>query len=212
MDPQLEDIARLMQQAGIEPHWVEAVLTLARDSEGVGDLMLLWASAENDEDRDGTIECIQDLLDDHEPPVITPPIRSHRELNATGERLRSYKDELRAMINAKGGVSAVARQGGLPQPSLSRLLSSGAWPRASTLNRLAQGLGVEVALIHPDHLTSGVRPVLAMATSEAPPLVALAVNDPAPRANVPFWRDHELRPDMRRRAQGDRLAARHRAR
>lgn len=212
MDPELEDIARLMLKAGIQPRWVDATLALARTSEGVGDLMLLWASAETDEDRDGTIECLQELLDDHEPPVIAPLIRSHRELNATGARLRSYKEALRTLIDAKGGVSAVARQGGLPQPSLSRLLSSGAWPRASTLNRLAQGLGVDVAMIHPDQLMVGARPALAMATSEVPPLVAFTVSDPAPLADAPFWREHEQRFETRRRAQGGRLAARDRAR
>ncbi|MBK9370398.1 MAG: helix-turn-helix transcriptional regulator [Deltaproteobacteria bacterium] len=211
MNPELEDIARLMVKAGIQPRWVEAVLGLARSSEGVADLMLLWASAENDEDRDGTLACIQDLLDDHEPAVIAPPIRSHRELNATGERLRSYKDALRTLIDAKGGVSAVARGGGLPQPSLSRLLSSGAWPRASTLNRLAKGLGVDVATIHPDQLSVGTKPVIVMATSEVL-LVALTASDPA-LADAPFWRDHEPSSETRRRrAHGGRRAARDRAR
>jgi transcriptional regulator with XRE-family HTH domain len=39
-------------------------------------------------------------------------------------------------------VSEVARKSGIPQPSLSRILSSGSMPRRSTLYKIANALGL----------------------------------------------------------------------
>lgn len=46
------------------------------------------------------------------------------------------------LIDRHGGISAVARKSGIPQPSLSRMLSSASMPRKSTLYEIAVALGV----------------------------------------------------------------------
>jgi DNA-binding phage protein len=50
------------------------------------------------------------------------------------------KAKLRKLIDQHGGVSAVAKLTGIPQPSLSRMLNSGSIPRRSTLYRIANAL------------------------------------------------------------------------
>lgn len=52
------------------------------------------------------------------------------------------KAKLRKIIDKHGGVSAVAQKSGIPQPSLSRMLSSPSIPRRSTLYRIANALGL----------------------------------------------------------------------
>jgi DNA-binding phage protein len=50
------------------------------------------------------------------------------------------KAKLRQIIDRHGGVSAVAKRCGIPQPSLSRMLSSPSVPRRSTLCKIANAL------------------------------------------------------------------------
>jgi DNA-binding phage protein len=52
------------------------------------------------------------------------------------------KRRFRDLIDRHGGVSAVAKKSGIPQPSLSRLLKSASMPRRSTLYKIAVALGV----------------------------------------------------------------------
>ena len=59
------------------------------------------------------------------------------------------KAKLRQIIDKHGGVSAVAQKCGIPQPSLSRMLSSTSVPRRTTLYKIANALDLsetEIAL------------------------------------------------------------------
>lgn len=139
-----------MLEAGLPEKWVADLSAAARTWPGINDLMDAWDSAENDEDRDGAIEVMQDLLNDLERPIISHTTNSCEELKAEGERLRAYKDGLRVMVEAGGGISAVAERAGMPRPSLNRLLTSGAWPTQGAVAQLALGLGVDVDALYPD--------------------------------------------------------------
>jgi DNA-binding phage protein len=57
------------------------------------------------------------------------------------------KARLRQIIDKHGGVSAVAKKSGIPQPSLSRMLGSASIPRRSTLYKIANALGLSEAEI-----------------------------------------------------------------
>jgi DNA-binding phage protein len=57
----------------------------------------------------------------------------------------AFKKRLRDLIDRKGGVSFVAQQSGIPQPSLSRLLNSVSMPRRSTLYKIANALNLPEA-------------------------------------------------------------------
>jgi DNA-binding phage protein len=61
------------------------------------------------------------------------------------QRVMTDKARLRDLIDQHGGVSAVAKKSGIPQPSLSRMLSSASIPRRSTLYKIANALDLSEA-------------------------------------------------------------------
>ncbi len=58
------------------------------------------------------------------------------------ENIRAYKDALRKLVDAKGGVSQVAQLMSITQPSLSRMLNSESPIRRNYLNKLLEILEV----------------------------------------------------------------------
>lgn len=106
--------------------------------------MELWSELpDGDPERGEAIADIQDLIDDHrEAPAVPfqkPKIRFD-ELDRVVQGIVAGKERLRAIIDRHGGVSAVARKTGIPQPSLSRMLSDGSMPRRTTLYKIAEAL------------------------------------------------------------------------
>ncbi len=154
MMQEVNDIAIKMVDSELPSSWVERVMRLAEESEGVHDLMHSWSESLTDEDRDHAIVVLQECLDDQEPPVVDyPDILSCRALRQEGIRLYMYKSALRSRIDAHGGVEAVARCMDVPAPALNRQLTSGAWLRASTIHALADALGVEVLNLYPNSIS-----------------------------------------------------------
>jgi len=134
-----------MKDSGLPAEFAVSALKLAEQSRGVFGLMILWSKAQSDEDRDACITEIQEALDDAAEPkgIKHRPRVSYDSLDRIVEAIRQHKGRLRAIIDAHGGVVAVARKSGIPQPSLSRLLNSGSMPRRTTLHKLAEGLDLE---------------------------------------------------------------------
>jgi hypothetical protein len=135
-----------MQSAGLEHEFIVKASELARTDQGVYDLMALWMDASSDpSERDEIIADIQDSLDDYadapQEPMHKPYIKYDR-LADVGQRVMAEKIKLRQIIDRHGGVSAVAQKSGIPQPSLSRMLSSPSIPRRSTLYKIANALGL----------------------------------------------------------------------
>jgi DNA-binding phage protein len=54
--------------------------------------------------------------------------------------IANFKVKLKDIIDRHGGVVAVSKKIGMPQPSLSRMLNSGTMPRRSTLYKIAKAL------------------------------------------------------------------------
>lgn len=149
MTDELELIALRMLRT-LPREWVYRVAEQAQTRESYRMFLVMWRDAEDDAERDAVVADLQELLDDREPSPDRPVIRSSADLDALVRQRRAHKDHLRAMIDARGGVSEVARKAGIPQPSLSRMLTSGAAPRASTLAKLAAAMGVSVSRLTPD--------------------------------------------------------------
>jgi transcriptional regulator with XRE-family HTH domain len=63
--------------------------------------------------------------------------------------IAAWKTRLRHLVEARGGVSVVAKRAGMRQPSLSRLLNSASVPRSSTVHRLARALDIPVGSLLP---------------------------------------------------------------
>ena len=146
----LAEIVVEMNRQGIPRDFIAAVDELARVDAGVFELADMWFEGE---DRDECLADLQDLVDEAEElpraPAAKPSI-PFDELDDVGDRVVQFKKRLRDIVDRQGGVSAVAKKVGMPQPSLSRLLNSASMPRRTTLYRIANALGVPEAEIVTD--------------------------------------------------------------
>ncbi|MCB9764719.1 MAG: hypothetical protein H6739_33395 [Alphaproteobacteria bacterium] len=155
-----------MVDSGVPLAFVKELMALVEASPAIQGLIRMWDQEPDAQERAETLVALQELVEDnaHEPGA-----RSAERLDdddaLLAERM-AWKAHLRRLVDAHGGVSAVARRAGLPQPSLSRMLSTPSEPRAKTLMRLAAAMGVEVGALHPTedepeknvvHLSEGYR-------------------------------------------------------
>jgi len=135
-----------MGRAGLDQDYIVAASELARIDQGVYDLMALWIEAENDpEERNEIVADLQESIDEYREAPSTPQKRPYikfDQLDDVARRVMAEKAKLRQLIDKNGGVSAVAQRAGIPQPSLSRMLSSPSIPRRSTLYKLANAMDV----------------------------------------------------------------------
>ena len=125
----LAEIVVEMNRQGIPREFIAAVDELARVDAGVFELADMWFEGE---DRDECLADLQDLVDEAEELPRTPaakPSIPFDELDDVGDRVVQFKKRLRDIVDRQGGVSAVAKKVGMPQPSLSRLLNSASMPR-----------------------------------------------------------------------------------
>jgi DNA-binding phage protein len=135
-----------MVAKGLSIAFVDRALRLAADDQGAFELIELWAEARTRKDRDAAIADLQDAIDEAlEMPrgIIEKPKVGFESLDAVAGRVMKHKQRLRALIDAHGGISEVAHRSGIPQPSLSRMLSSASMPRRTTLYRIARALEVD---------------------------------------------------------------------
>lgn len=131
-----------MVQAGLPAAFVLRIVELARESEGVDDLLHLWAEAPDAEERQQVEADLYAMIEDREPTGGLPQVPSEDGGEALLATRRAQKEHLRRLVASHGGVSEVARRADIPQPSLSRLLGSVSEPRPATLNRLAAAMGL----------------------------------------------------------------------
>ncbi|MGB0678930.1 MAG: helix-turn-helix domain-containing protein [Polyangiales bacterium] len=140
-------IATAMSQAGLPERFVADAVKTAIDFEGVYDLMCMWQAEEEAKERDAIVADLQDLIDDcrgtRQGKATT--IRFD-DLEAIARDVRTFKTALLTIVNQRGGVTAVARQIGMPQPSLSRFFNTDSIPRRSTLLRIAEAL--DLSAVH----------------------------------------------------------------
>ncbi len=133
-----------MEKAGVDRTFIVEADELARRDQGVFDLMELWAAAAHDRaEREELIADIQESIDDYRDAPALPqqrPYIRYGQLSDVAKRVMAEKAKLRKLIDKHGGISAVAKKSGIPQPSLSRMLSSPSIPRRSTLYKIANAL------------------------------------------------------------------------
>ena len=146
---QVKAVAAEMVRSGLDFDWVVAVAKVAKLDQGAFALMKLWHESDS-KTKSEIIADLQDTLDDY---VDAPPEPTERpkipfeDLDPVTRQILAEKKKLRALIERHGGVSAVARRCGIPQPSLSRMLNSASMPRRSTLYRIAVSVGIPEAEI-----------------------------------------------------------------
>jgi DNA-binding phage protein len=135
-----------MNRVGLDSNFIVAASELARADQGVFDLMALWLdTAGNAAERGEIVADIQESIDDYQDAPSAPlkkPYINFDKLDDVAQQVMAKKAKLREIIDRNGGVSAVAQKTGIPQPSLSRMLSSPSIPRRSTLYRIANALNL----------------------------------------------------------------------
>jgi hypothetical protein len=140
----LAEIMVAMKKAKLDQSFIVAASDIAREDEGVFDLMDLWLRAAGDHaERDELGADLQDAIDEEADAPATPmkkPYIKFDKLDLVVQKVVEDKERLRQLVERHGGVSAVARKAGIPQPSLSRMLSSASMPRRSTLYKIANAL------------------------------------------------------------------------
>ena len=140
-------IAVEMKAAGLPINFIGAWMELSDHDKGVFELGELWKEESAEGERGELVVAIQELLDEAAElpsrPVEKPRI-GFGKLDDVADSIVKHKRRLREVIDRDhGGVSAAAAKIGLPQPSLSRFLSSASMPRRTTLYRIARGLGLD---------------------------------------------------------------------
>jgi DNA-binding phage protein len=140
-------IAVEMKAAGLPTSFIGGWMELSDHDKGAFELGELWVEESDEEERGELEAAIQDLLDEAaELPAepIEKPRIGFGNLGAVATSILEHKAHLRALIDRDhGGVSAAAAKIGMPQPSLSRFLSSASMPRRTTLYRIAKGLDLD---------------------------------------------------------------------
>jgi hypothetical protein len=146
---ELYQIAAEMAAAGLPSSFVVAAVKRAEAYEGTFDLMVLWREAAHDpdgeEEREQIIADLQEMIDedsDSRPGIEEKPYIQFDELKSVADKVLLLKSELRKKVDAWGGINKLARETGIPQPSLSRFFASAAMPRRTTLYRIAKALNL----------------------------------------------------------------------
>lgn len=146
-DDSLMACVEAMRTAKLPSAFVLDAAMLARRDNAILGLMLLWQTSDK-EDRLEIEADLQDHIDDDRelPQASTGPVEKpkigYSHLGDVANSVAAFKAKLRDHIDQAGGVARVALLTGMPQPSLSRLLSSGSMPRRTTLYKIAKAIGL----------------------------------------------------------------------
>ena len=135
-------IAHEMDRAGLAASFVAAAVRVASDYEGAADLMVLWSEERSPDERDAIVADLQEMIDEvaELSGVTQKPRIGFNDLDEVAKRVVAYKRKLRESVDKWGGVSRLARETGIPQPSLSRFFNTAAMPRRTTVYKIAQAL------------------------------------------------------------------------
>jgi len=138
---ELMQIGTNMSQSGLPSSFVAAAVETAFEFEGVYDLMRMWEDENDKTEKDEIIADIQDLIDDcNQLEKIEGTYIRFDDLEAIAKNIRSFKDNLRLVVDERGGLNHLAELTGIPQPSLSRFFNSASMPRRNTLLKIAKAL------------------------------------------------------------------------
>lgn len=144
---QVYEIATEMKKdTTLSPEFITAAVDLALKDQGVFELLSLWIGSIDADEKAEIVSDIQEMIDEYTSSVAGPvkkPKVDYKDINEVVKKVTAFKKKLRDLIDQKGGITALARKTGIPQPSLSRMFTSGSMPRRTTLYKIAEALGLE---------------------------------------------------------------------
>ncbi len=138
-------IAANMKVAGLENEFIANLVEMASEYEGAYNLMELWGTEENQNERNEIISDLQDEIEDlltaPKKPTKKPYIKFD-DLESIANDVVGFKQHLKTLVDNWGGINKLARESGIPQPSLSRFFNSATMPRRTTLYKIANAMGL----------------------------------------------------------------------
>ena len=140
------EVAVEMRRQGLEEDFVEQVVKLAMDLEGIRDLMILWHEETDSKEREEAIADLQDEIDEYRDAprtILEKPKVNFDQLDTIATSIVAFKKKLRDAVDAWGGITKLARETGIPQPSLSRFFNTASMPRRTTLYRIVKAVGLK---------------------------------------------------------------------
>lgn len=145
---ELYSIADEMKQNGLSTAFIDQAIQTALVYEGVADLVRLWSSEMNSDERNEIIADIQEMIDECKQHTQEEyPYIRFNDLKAIASDIRRFKDSLLVIVNERGGISHLSSLTGIPQPSLSRFFNSNSMPHRSTLLKIAQALHLDAVTL-----------------------------------------------------------------
>ena len=140
---ELIEIGHLMNQAGLSKEFVVLAVQTAFEFEGVYDLMKMWSEETDENERNEIVADIQDMIDEcSQKEKVEGTYVRFDDLEQIAKHIRSFKDNLRFIVDKNGGIKNLAKLTGIPQSSLSRFFSSNIMPRRITLFKIARALNL----------------------------------------------------------------------
>lgn len=134
-------IASEMAETGYSAEFVRDAINLAVEFEGGRELMQMWADEQDEEERDEIVADLQELIEDASvEKVEEKPYIPFDDVSEIADDVMAFKDRLRQIVDDQGGVTKLANETGIPQPSLSRFFNTASMPRRSTLLKIADAL------------------------------------------------------------------------
>jgi hypothetical protein len=137
-----------MKQQKLSVNFIAAAVRTAMEFEGVYDLMKMWEAEDDHSERVEIIADIQDMIDDcSETESGEVPYIKFTDLDKIAHDVQKFKDNLRVIVDQKGGIGELSKLTGIPQPSLSRFFASASMPRRTTLLKIARALKLDAVAI-----------------------------------------------------------------
>lgn len=146
-DDSLMQCVDAMKAKGLPSAFILDAVALARRDDAIYGLIVLWLSSDAEERVEIEADLQDHLDDDRElPPAGQGPLEKpkidYSQLGKVVSDVMAFKQRLRDLVDRHGGVVKVAAKAGMPQSSLSRVLSTGSMPRRTTLYRIARAMDV----------------------------------------------------------------------
>ncbi len=138
---EIVEIGHQMNQAGLPKEFIAAAVGTAFEFEGVYDLLKMWSHEADQEERDAVVADIQELIEDcSQQEKVEGVFVRFDDLDKISANIRTFKDNLRLIVDQNGGLKKLSELTGIPQPSLSRFFNSATMPRRGTLHKIARAL------------------------------------------------------------------------
>jgi DNA-binding phage protein len=137
-------IAAQMEKVKLPNIFIVTAIKTALEFEGIADLLSLWSEEDEKNEKEEIISDIQDMIDACNQKETSEEIYvKFNDLDAIANNVRAFKDSLYQKVMGHGGISKLAEQTGIPQPSLSRFFNSNAMPRRATVLKIAKALNLD---------------------------------------------------------------------